>query len=187
MEIKENNQNIVEYKGKKYKFIEDPNVLCSDCAFCNIDDCIKVTQCLHTSRTDGKDGYFVEIKPTLILKPFNLEAAKAGKPVCTRDGIKARIICFDFKNGEYPIVAIIGNDSSETLLSYTINGEIVKGNYKSEKDLMMLTEKKEGWVNVYYNQSKDLYYFSIAFKNKKEALEQKFNGCIDTIKIQWEK
>lgn len=72
------------------------------------------------------------------LKPFDLEAAKAGKPVCMRDGRKARIICFDLKNEEYPIVAAIGNDSSETLLCYTINGEIVKGNYKSDKDLMML-------------------------------------------------
>ena len=34
---------------------------------------------------------------TLNLKPFNLEAAKQGKPVCTRDGRKARIICFDAK------------------------------------------------------------------------------------------
>ena len=82
----------------------------------------------------------------LKLKPFSLEAAKAGKPVCTRDGRKARIICFDLKNEEYPIVAAIGNDSSETLLCYTINGEIVKGNYKSDKDLMMLPEKKEGWI-----------------------------------------
>ena len=32
-------------------------------------------------------------KPTL--KPFDLEAAKAGKLVCTRDGRNARIICFD--------------------------------------------------------------------------------------------
>ena len=40
------------------------------------------------------------------LKPFSLEAAKAGKPVCTRDGRKARIICFDRKDNT-PIVALI--------------------------------------------------------------------------------
>ena len=33
----------------------------------------------------------------LNLKEFDIEAAKAGKPVCTRDGGKARIICFDKK------------------------------------------------------------------------------------------
>ena len=42
------------------------------------------------------------------LKPFDLEAAKAGKPVCTRDGRKVRIICFDRINGDYyKIVACV--------------------------------------------------------------------------------
>lgn len=46
------------------------------------------------------------------MKPFDLEAAKAGKPVCTRDGRKARIICFD-RNWEYPIVALIECENGE--------------------------------------------------------------------------
>ena len=32
------------------------------------------------------------------LKPFDLEAAKAGAKVITRDGRPVRIICFDRKN-----------------------------------------------------------------------------------------
>ena len=113
----------------------------------------------------------------LNLKPFDLEAAKAGKPVCTRDGHKARIICFDLKNDEYPIVAAVENDSSETLFSYTTNGEIADG-IESDKDLMMLLEKKEGWVNVY----KDSVY-----DTKDEALigRSESRGYIDTIKINW--
>ena len=47
---------------------------------------------------------FFDGKPTL--KEFNLEAAKSGKPVCTRDGRKARIICFDAK-GDKPIIALV--------------------------------------------------------------------------------
>ena len=42
----------------------------------------------------------------LNLKPFDLEAAKAGKPVCTRDGRKARIICFNAKR-DAPIIALV--------------------------------------------------------------------------------
>lgn len=118
------------------------------------------------------------------LKPFSLEAAKLGKPVCTRDGRKARIICFDLKNGEYPIVAAIGNDSSETLLNYTINGEIVKGNYKSGKDLMMLPEKKEGWVNVY--NLDNIYSTGRVYFSKEEAEKRKDINCVATIKIEWE-
>ena len=121
--------------------------------------------------SDKKDS-----KPTL--KEFDLEAAKAGKPVCTRDGRKARIICFDLKNEEYPIVAAIGNDSSETLLCYTINGEIVKGNYKSDKDLMMLPEKRKGWINIHQY---DVY------KTKEEAEVKVFDKAnyLTTIEIDY--
>lgn len=58
-------------------------------------------------------------------KPFNLEEAKAGKPVCTRDGHKARIICFDAGMGEYPVIALvesIENPGSESLYSYSHEG-----------------------------------------------------------------
>ena len=115
----------------------------------------------------------------LNLKPFDLEAAKAGKTVCTRDGRKARIICFDLKNDEYPIVAAVENDSSETLFSYTTNGEIADG-IESDKDLMMFPEKRSGWVNVYSHRLGGPY------ESKEYALKQKMEDCIDTVKIFWE-
>ena len=47
----------------------------------------------------------------LNLKPFDIQKAREGKPVCTRDGRKARIICFDrrlfYKNVSYPILALV--------------------------------------------------------------------------------
>jgi hypothetical protein len=46
------------------------------------------------------------------MKEFNLEEAKEGKPVCTRDGRNARIVCFDLK-GTYPIMALLESISSE--------------------------------------------------------------------------
>ena len=116
------------------------------------------------------------------LKPFSLEAAKAGKPVCTRDGRKARIICFDLKNDEYPIVAAVENDSSETLFPYTTNGEIADG-IESDKDLMMLPEKKEGWVNVY----KDGLLGTRIHNMKKEAFDNASpKDYVATVKIEWE-
>ena len=99
------------------------------------------------------DGYnvFIKIKQNkedmeekkLNLKPFDIQKAKAGKPVCTRDGRKARIICFDLKNDEYPIVAAVGNDCFENPFCYTENGKLTNG-IESDKDLMMLPEKKGG-------------------------------------------
>lgn len=134
----------------------------------------------------GRNEIFIEIKQNqkdmqekkLNLKPFNIQEAREGKPVCTRDGRRARIICFDLKNEEYPIVAAIGNDSSETLLCYTINGEIIKGNYKSEKDLMMLPEKRKGWINIHQY---DVY------KTKEEAEGKVFDKAnyLTTIEIEY--
>lgn len=48
----------------------------------------------------------------LIFKPFDLKKAKKGKPVCTRDGRKARIICFD-RDWDARIVALVSNPIGE--------------------------------------------------------------------------
>lgn len=116
----------------------------------------------------------------LNLKEFNLEAAKAGKPVCTRDGRKARIICWD-KKGLVPIVALIEHENSEIFLAYYNNGRHTIRE-RSDNDLMMLTEKKEGWVNVYENDICGIH------QTKEEALVNINTGgnYIDTVKIEWE-
>lgn len=57
------------------------------------------------------------------MREFNLEEAKAGKPVCTRDGKDARIISFDYKR-DYPIVAAIGADGKEKFGVYTSAGRV---------------------------------------------------------------
>ena len=84
------------------------------------------------------------------LKPFSLEDAKEGKPVCTRDGRKARIICFDLQSiGKTPIVAAVQvTDKQEVISHYYEDGRLFV-NGKSGLDLMMLPEKKEGGVNLY--------------------------------------
>lgn len=117
------------------------------------------------------------------LKEFNLEAAKAGKPVCTRDGRKARIICFDGK-GDQPIIALVeakGNKDAliEKVERYFINGHSVFEVRETNNDLMMLPEKKEGWVNVYKER---------IYSTKEEAIEATYDGVtyVDTVKVCWE-
>lgn len=87
------------------------------------------------------------------LKPFDLEAAKAGKPVCTRGGRNARIICFDVKWATHPIIALIEEGEGERICSYMPNGRRYEGEEEWIYDLMMLPEKKEGWMNVYKKDS----------------------------------
>ena len=117
------------------------------------------------------------------LKPFNLEAAKAGKPICTRDGRKARIICFDMNIESYPILALINNGLFETAVNYNKEGKSVYCVENLKNDLMMLPEKKEGYVNLYHNCN-DRYaaYLgnNVIYKDKEFALIilklSKFNG-----------
>lgn len=124
----------------------------------------------------------------LNLKPFDFEAAKAGKPVCTRDGRKARIICFDTINkGNYPIIALLEDKGCEAIFYYNKDG---KCNVGTERDLMMLPEKKEGWVNVYksYNVGKKTPCIASIYPTKEEAKKSSVVGFdyVDTVKIEWE-
>ena len=122
------------------------------------------------------------------LKPFDLEAAKAGKPVCTRDGRKARIICFDAKCNK-PIVALIYDCNKETVLQYLENGRFFVDQI-DKYDLMMLSWKKEGWVNVYksYNVGKKIPCMASIYPTKEEAKKSSVVGFdyVDTVKIEWE-
>lgn len=124
----------------------------------------------------------------LNLKPFDLEAAKAGKPVCTRDGRKARIICFDAKCNK-PIVALIYDCNKETVLQYLENGRFFVDQI-DKYDLMMFPQKKEGWVNVYksYNVGKKIPCMASIYPTKEEAKKSSVVGFdyVDTVKIEWE-
>lgn len=122
------------------------------------------------------------------MKPFDLEAAKAGKPVCTRDGRKARIICFDAKCNK-PIVALIYDCNKETVLQYLENGRFFVDQI-DKYDLMMFPQKKEGWVNVYksYNVGKKIPCMASIYPTKEEAKKSSVVGFdyVDTVKIEWE-
>ena len=116
------------------------------------------------------------------LKPFNLEAARSGKPVCTRDGRNVRIIAFDAKRKDKKnIIALVPSKDYpgfEDLIAYHNNGNYY-GEHENDGDLMMLPEKKEGWVNVYKDSIYDSEDGALMCRAEREDL-------IGTIKIEWE-
>ena len=131
------------------------------------------------------------------LKPFDLEAAKAGKPVCTRDGRKARIICFDAKAKNYGelinkmvvLVEDIRNVGNEIIMPYNLDGTSYASVWKNDRDndLMMLSEKKEGWINVYKNDEGKISVSNTPYKTREEAFNYRTKyQYIDTVKITWE-
>ena len=73
------------------------------------------------------------------MKPFNLEEAKAGAKICTRDGRPVRIICYDRIDEAYPIVALITNDfdEPEDIEDYTIDGYYISIKLGHDYDLML--------------------------------------------------
>lgn len=125
----------------------------------------------------------------LNLKKFDLEAAKAGKPVCTRDGRKARIISFDRHGEDCPIIALVvdsKNAECEEVIDYTLDGICNENIINHNKyDLMMFTRKKEGWLNIYKDFEDTV---CCVYPTEKEALEdgETEKDYITTIKIEWE-
>lgn len=171
-----------EIDGVLYELVpEEKKLSCEGCAFKGPDRTI----CTTLTDDCNKGLIYKKIdKPisTSNLKPFNLEAAKAGKPVCTRDGRSARIICFNRKriHGEqnYPIVVLITEDSdTEAIYGYTENGSFI-ANECNDEDLMMLPERKEGWII----KPKDYQ----VYQHKEEAEEVCNKNYQVVAKIIWE-
>lgn len=127
------------------------------------------------------------------MKSFDIELAKQGHPVQTREGSPVRIICYDKVSlQDFPIVALvrhIGKHSQDEKIGlYTVNGKANHGNKESELDLVMAPTKKEGWVNIYKGIGDSPYTGNI-YPSEEEAIEHISDyGDIHlaTEKIEWE-
>lgn len=123
------------------------------------------------------------------MKPFDLEKAKAGASVCTREGIRARIVCFDADNDRFPIVALLkGDNDKEYPVSFTKEGRFSDGEADSSKDLFMEGIKKEGWINVYEALAEKC--IGAVYNSKEAAMRMRANEqgikYITTVRVEWE-
>ena len=112
------------------------------------------------------------------MKEFDINLAKQGKPICTRDGRKARIICFDAK-GKQPIIALleIEKTDEEIIQTYSMNGKYYEFRKEDHRDLMMLPEKKTGWITI--NKDEGI------FKSREEA-ERNCSDNSVVVEVEWE-
>lgn len=195
----------IRIENKSYQKIKASCALCDHCAFYdNFSRNCKLSYYInhYPAYSCLTNEMFVEIKQNkenmeekkLNLKPFDLEAAKAGKPVCTRDGRKVRIISFDRHGEDCPIIALVvdsKNAECEEVIDYTLDGICNENIINHNKyDLMMFTRKKEGWVNVYKsdnNKYSALLGSAYVYKTKGEAeLNFDEDNGLATVKIEWE-
>jgi hypothetical protein len=82
-----------------------------------------------------------------VTTPFDLEAAKAGKPVCTKWGLPVRIVCWDVNtdmdNKLIGLITVGGRECDP--LRFTEAGVCY---YNREYDLRMAPEVLTYWVNI---------------------------------------
>ena len=117
------------------------------------------------------------------MKPFNLEEAKAGKPVQTRDGRDVEILTFDLRGGN-SMLAIIKAENHDYVATYAESGYYLNPMYEDKYDLFMKTEKKEGWVAVLKDGK--LSFNIYATKEEAESIFVKDSDFVAVAKIEWE-
>ena len=121
------------------------------------------------------------------LKPFDLEKAKAGAKVVTRDGRPARIICWDKLDDMYPLVALVKDKdgTEEDTETYTLDGACVV-EQEHNLDLFMAPTVVVRWINLHGGFGGS-YNYRI-YESEQEALKHKddYDDYIATAKLSWE-
>ena len=124
------------------------------------------------------------------MKQFNLQEflKNPTRPIVTRDGHAARIICTNRVDKTHSILALLFEDEDndrEEVYQYTSKGEYYP-NASSPHDLFFAPIKKDGWINVYReNGGYNTFVCNRIFATKEEAQREK-RDIIATIKIEWE-
>ena len=129
------------------------------------------------------------------MKQFSLEEylKNLSRRVITRDGNPVKILCTNFANTHYPVVAeVLYEDGKATSYKFTEDG-IREWYRENAEDLFFVTKKHEGWINI-YKENTEIKIIDKEFRgahiysSKEEALEagKLFDGYVTTTKIEWE-
>lgn len=121
---------------------------------------------------------------------FDIVKAKNGSPVRTRDGHDARIICYDSQGGNYPIIALVKDKTTESEISRYYNADGKSGLGFRDLDLVMALTHCEGYMTVLQDESGSLY-FGRMYPTQEEAMNetlttQKSLKPIKTIKVEFD-
>ena len=117
------------------------------------------------------------------MKQFNLDEylKNPSKKVVTRDGRNVKIHCTNFTRAHNIIAQVEGNDFSA---SYHKDG-IFTHEEESNCDLFFVTEKHEGWINIYKARGY-CYGGSVIYPTEAAAKTAADPEPVATIKIEWE-
>jgi len=108
------------------------------------------------------------------------------KPVMTRDGRPARIICTD-RIGNAPIIALVNRHETEFTVAVTAEGRVPWSTGSHESDLINIPAKRTGWVNVYRTGGeKYIACVSNAYATRAKADQSAAFNRIACVEIEWE-
>ena len=125
------------------------------------------------------------------MKQFSLEEylANPNKKIVTGNGKKVtKVLCTDAK-GHFPVAVLVESFDGvdEQAISYTKDGHrfITEEHFT---DLFFVSEKHEGWANVFKSSKGNNVITSDIFESKEEAEKagNNYNNYIVTAKVEWE-
>lgn len=98
------------------------------------------------------------------MKPFDLEAAKRGEPIQTRDGRPAKFIAHapDSSYRSSKVACIV----SGNFYLFCESGTWLEGSSQHANDLFMVSKKRTVWVNLYAIEGYPHKLESFAYANK---------------------
>lgn len=110
------------------------------------------------------------------------------KPVQTKSGLPARIICTDKKDDEFPVVALVSMSDMEALLKFNRFGAAELGSDGSGFDLVNVPEKKGAWFNIYNTENVIIPKTADAFgyKTREDADAHGNAHRVACVYVEWE-
>ena len=102
------------------------------------------------------------------MKPFDIEAAKRGEPVCTADGREVKLYAFDFpatqSGAPQPVIGVYREDEDWVAASWSSTGRFWAKSADSN-DLRMAPRKETRWVVTWKGEGSSAIY-SDAFSDE---------------------
>lgn len=117
------------------------------------------------------------------MKPFNLEEARKGHPIQTRNGRAAQFITY-LPSGEYQVLVMVENKSRFA----TVVGRMNTDGTDHEHDLFMVDRDRKVWVNVYKAPHAPAgVALSLPFVEESHALEnaQRGTAVLATVPLEF--
>ena len=90
-----------------------------------------------------------------LCEPFDRARAENGAAVCDGNGVPHRIICFDRKDGNCPIITLSMSGGREVVHSFSNSGRFGNSSMATAADLRMAPLKTKRWWIVSWKKSRD--------------------------------